>query len=73
MLPGKSHNLLPRHFQQRAEQGNVPEVRVRDIACRLHARDALQPGSAQQIQYQCFCIVIGIVRHRNGRVAMLPA
>ena len=46
LLAGKGFNLFPGHGEERPSEGNVPKVRIREKAFRLHARDAAQPGSA---------------------------
>ena len=50
-----------------AEQGPDDPVAV------AHAAQSAGAGSAQQVEDQRLRVVVGIVRHRHGLVAVLPA
>ena len=54
-------------------QGNIGILRVGDKAIGLHAGEAPQAGSAEEVQQQRFRVVVGIVRHRHAFIAVFPA
>ena len=73
MLGGEGFDIGPGHSQQRPQEGDIGKIGVRNKAGGPHAGNAAEARAPQKVEEEGLGVVVGVVRHGDGLVAVLAA